>query len=75
MLSKHVCTFVYDFVVLQLMHHISYMGKHAYSHHAQMGRTFLSNQITLIDKFYDKVTVSFGVISLLTIRYNMNLSD
>ena len=31
------------------------IGKHAYSHHAQIGLTFLSNQITLNDEFYDRV--------------------
>jgi len=32
-------------------------GKHGYSHRAQMGLTFLSNLITLIDEFYDRVMV------------------
>ncbi len=30
-------------------------GKHSYSHHAQLGLTFHSNLITLIDKYYDRV--------------------
>ncbi len=28
-----------------------YIGKHAYSHQAQMGLTFLSNQITRVDEY------------------------
>jgi hypothetical protein len=31
------------------------LGKHAYTHHEQMGLTFPSNQITLIDEYYDRV--------------------
>ena len=33
----------------------SNMGIHAYSHHAQMGITFLSNSITPIKEYYDTV--------------------
>ena len=32
-------------------------GKHGYSHRAQTDLTFLSNLITLIDEFYDRVMV------------------
>ena len=36
------------------------VGKHAYSHHAQMGLTFLSNQITLIDEYCERVMARLG---------------
>ena len=36
------------------------IGKHAYSHHVQMSLSFLSNLITLIDEYYDKVMVRLG---------------
>ena len=37
------------------------MGKDAYSHHAQMGLTFLSNCIILIDKYKDRIKVMLGI--------------
>ena len=35
-------------------------GKHAYSHHAQMGLAFLANLITPIDEYYNRVKVRLG---------------
>jgi hypothetical protein len=44
-------------VIFILVIFLNSKGKHGYSHRVQMGLTFLSNLITLIDEFYDSVIV------------------
>ncbi len=50
----HIRVTVINVIFIQVIF-LNSKGKHAYSHSAQMGLTFLSNLITLIDEFYDRI--------------------
>jgi hypothetical protein len=52
----HIRITVINVIFIQVIF-LNCKGKHGYSQRAQTGLTFLSNLITLIDEFYDRVMV------------------
>ena len=53
----HIRITMTNFIFIQVIFNPNSKEKHAYSLRGPMDLTFLSNQITLIDEFYDRVMI------------------